>query len=101
MLVSPRLLDELADVLSRSKFRRWLTEEEADAFLSSIRLLAEPVADPDSVLRVSPDPDDDYLVALGVAARADALVSGDRHLSGLILDPPVETSATFLSRLQP
>jgi predicted nucleic acid-binding protein len=32
---------------------------------------------------VTEDPDDDYLVALAVAAQADVFVSGDHHLTEL------------------
>ena len=36
----------------------------------------------------SPDPGDDYLIALGAVAQA-AIVSGDGHLLGLADDLPV------------
>lgn len=46
LVVSDRLLAELADVLHREKFRRWLTMEDADDFIVGITLLADHVADP-------------------------------------------------------
>jgi predicted nucleic acid-binding protein len=50
---------------------------------------------------VTPDRGHDYLVALARAARADVLVSGDAHLTGLPdPDPPVLTPRGFLDRLQ-
>ena len=40
---------------------------------------------PDPVVSsgVTPDPDDDYLVALALATEADYLISGDADLTGL------------------
>jgi predicted nucleic acid-binding protein len=56
--------------------------------------------DPPDPVAVTRDPNDDYLVALAIAAQADALVSGDRDLTDL-QDPPVSvlTPRTFLDRL--
>lgn len=49
---------------------------------------------------LSPDPDDDYLIALARVAGADYLVSGDRHLLDLAdPDPPVLTPRQFLRLL--
>jgi putative PIN family toxin of toxin-antitoxin system len=83
VIVSQRLLDELTGVLLRSKFRRYASPTEVDqlvAELSAVAIMAEDPSDPPSVTR---DPGDDYLVALAVAAGADALVSGDRDLTDL------------------
>lgn len=59
-----------------------ISAEEAAAFVGRLSeegiLLADPVDPP----RVVPDdPNDDYLVALGVASNADALVTRDRHFA--------------------
>ena len=49
----------------------------------------------------TPDPDDDYLVALADACRCDYLVSGDRHLLGIVAaKPPVLTPRQFLDVLE-
>ena len=49
---------------------------------------------------VTPDPDDDYLVALARQAGADCVVSGDPHLKQAALtDMEVLTPAEFLDRL--
>jgi len=47
----------------------------------------------------SPDPGDDYLIALAAAADA-LLVSGDRHLLGLGGDIPVYNPARFLELVE-
>jgi PIN domain len=92
------VLSELADVLARARFRRWLSEDEAAAFVASLRCGARVVDDPPPEPGVTPDPDDDYVVALARAAGADYLVSGDRHLTDLSdPDPPVLTPVPSLS----
>jgi uncharacterized protein len=83
VIVSQRLLNELTGVLLRTKFRRYASPAEVHqlvAELSAIAIMTDDPPDPPSVTR---DPGDDYLVALAVAAGADALVSGDRDLTDL------------------
>lgn len=92
LVVSPQLLNDLAEVLQRPKFRRWLTQAEADSYLSFLREHAARVADPEAESGHTPDPDDDYLVTLARAAHVDVLVSGDSDL--VDLDDPVPPVAT-------
>ncbi len=82
LVLSPLLLGELREVLARDKLRRWISREDADAFLQVLDLLGETVEDPpeETWSRVCRDPDDDYLIALAEAAEATLLVSGDRDL---------------------
>lgn len=82
LLVSPLLLAELREVLAREKLRRWLSVEDAAAFVDAVVLLASPIDDPpdESWARVCRDPDDDYLVALAETNDVTLLVSGDRDL---------------------
>jgi putative PIN family toxin of toxin-antitoxin system len=100
-VVSPQLLDELREVLARTKFRRWLSLDEASQFVRNVRDLAEELPDPPPpATRRSADPDDEYLLALAAAAHVTALISGDRHLTELPdLDPPVLAPAAFLASL--
>jgi uncharacterized protein len=100
LIVSPSVLDELADVLARPKFRRFITTAIAVAFIDGLAADATILADPPDPPSVSPDPDDDYLIALARTADADYLVSGDRHLLDLTdPDPPVLTPRQFLDHL--
>jgi uncharacterized protein len=101
LVLSPALLAELAGVLDRPKFRRWLTADEARAFVSKLRTGAILIDDPPTAAPSTPDPGDDYLVALARKANADCLVSGDGDLTGLAdPQPPVFTPRTFLDSLQ-
>jgi putative PIN family toxin of toxin-antitoxin system len=82
-IICPHLLDELAEVLSRPKIRRFVGAEEASQYLHLVAAHAEHVADPASAPPVARDPDDDYLLALLDLSQADAVVSGDLDLLSL------------------
>ena len=100
LVVSKRLLAELESVLARPKFRRYLTLEQADRYVASLGREGRLVDDPGEIDTVSPDPNDDYLIALARASRAHVLVSGDPHLTSLALsDLRVATPRDFLDRL--
>jgi uncharacterized protein len=100
LIASPVLLDELRDVLARPRFRRWVSEATASEFVEGLAEDAEIIADPPAQAGLTPDPDDDYLLALARAAQADYLVSGDRHLLDLAdPEPPVLTPRQFLDLL--
>lgn len=79
------LLDELADVLSRKKWAAMLATERTDAayLMQRYGMLAKVVR-PEPIGRVVPDDaDDDAVIACAIAAGADLIVSGDKHLHGL------------------
>lgn len=81
---SPVLLEELADVLSRRKLAKTISalDTTPDSLLRDYRSFARSVR-PASVPRVVVDPDDDHVLACALAAHADLIVSGDRHLLNL------------------
>ena len=85
LYTSSVLLDELADVLSREKWAAMLTSRQTHAayLMQRYGVLARVVR-PNPIGRVVPnDPDDDALIACALAARADLIVSGDKHLLSL------------------
>ena len=100
LLVSPLLLAELREVLQRDKFRQYVSEAEADAYVELIRSESIVRADPRPLPEpLSADPDDEYLIDLARDARADALVTGDAHLLELRAIIPAMTPAEFLETL--
>jgi putative PIN family toxin of toxin-antitoxin system len=100
LIVSPLLLAELREVLRRDKFRRYVSQEEADAYVELIRTESVIHADPvPSLEPLSADPDDEYLIDLARDAQADAIVSGDAHLLELRAVIPAMTPAEFLELL--
>lgn len=96
-------LNELAQVLDRKKFDRYLDRESRRAFVSlmrrQVRLFAVQNADLAAVNPPCRDPKDTQFLALALASEADAIVSSDEDL--LILHPwrgiPIVTSAEFLA----
>jgi putative PIN family toxin of toxin-antitoxin system len=98
LVVSPHLLAELEQVLRRDKFRRYATSDEVKEYVDVLRDESIVVDDPDPASDpIGEDPDDEYLIALARAARVDALVSGDPHLTGLRDRIPVLTPREFLN----
>ncbi|HJU09525.1 MAG TPA: PIN domain-containing protein [Candidatus Binataceae bacterium] len=102
MITCPALLAELALVLSRVKFRPYVAPHEVEAYVALLRRLSLLVPDPKVEAGLTPDPGDDYLVALARTAGAHVLVSGDPHLTQLKdAEPPVLAPRAFLRRLSP
>jgi putative PIN family toxin of toxin-antitoxin system len=83
LVACPRLLSELAGVIERPKFRRWISLDEAARYVQDLAELARTGDDPANVLAVSRDGSDDYLIAFAQAEEADALVTGDPDLLDL------------------
>ena len=101
IVVCPMLLDEVATVLARPKFRPYVTGAEADAYVAILRREATMADDPVPLQGATRDPGDDYLVALARDVRARYLVSGDRHLTELEHpEPPVLTPRDLIDRLE-
>ena len=85
LFTSTTLLLELTDILGRAKFARKLAVAQLsiDRLVERYTLLAavvHPVAIPPTILD---DPDDDQVLACALAAKAEIIVSGDRHLLDL------------------
>jgi putative PIN family toxin of toxin-antitoxin system len=96
LVVSPQLIAELSDVLARPKFSAQAAEGRAEAYIAALAGDAIHIDDPPDPPAVSPDPGDDYLIALARAAHAHAIVSGDSHLIGLVdSTPPALTPRRF------
>jgi putative PIN family toxin of toxin-antitoxin system len=98
-VVSEHLLDELAAVLVRPKFRRWVSVEDALAFVEALRNHAGVHGPPAPSRQPARDPDDAYLVALAEATDA-VIVTGDDDLLAAGLTPPAITPRAMLDRLE-
>ena len=83
LLTAAEQLDELTRVTRYPKIRVRLQPALAGRLVNDLRALAV-VIDRLPAVDVSPDPDDNHLLALAEAGAADFLVTGDkRHLLGL------------------
>jgi len=101
LVVSAALVAEVAEVLSRPHIRRLVSPAEAIRLIEVLERLATSCEDPASVVAYTPDPDDDYLIALALAAEAEVIVSGDAHLAAYAgAGPRVLTPRDFLELLE-
>lgn len=99
IVVDELLLAELERALGYRKLRARIPAEDAAAFAELLRVEAEWGVALDEPPVRSPDPGDDYLIALAAGSDA-ALVSGDADLLGLRERLPVLTAAEAVARLE-
>jgi len=93
LIASSELLAELERALAYPKLTKRAEAAELIEFLGREAQLLDDPGDPPAIR--SPDPGDDYLIALAAVARA-VLVSGDRHLLSLANVVPVYSPAEFI-----
>ena len=82
-VVSPAMLDELVDVLSRSKFHNVIKKETAEELLKVIHDQALLVRPTIRLNVVTDDPDDNCFLEAAITAGAFCVVSLDPHLLSL------------------
>ena len=97
ILVSEATLNELADVLSRPKFDRYISIKDRQEFLRLLSRVADIVPTTYTV-HACRDPKDDMMLEVAVNGEAQTLVTGDRDL--LSLNPfhgiPIVTPAKYM-----
>ena len=78
ILVDTTLMDELNEVIHRPKFNRYITDLQIDNFLDLLfeRCLFVHTT---SIVKASPDPKDDFLLALCLDNQADYLLTGNKN----------------------
>ena len=101
-VLCPHLLEELREVLDRDRLRRFISREDAAAFVEYISRVGDVRADPVRVQGLVPDdPDDEFLFALAREAGVDYVLSSDQHLTALRSPrPPVITPARLVAELK-
>jgi putative PIN family toxin of toxin-antitoxin system len=99
LIVSELLITEVERAFTYPRLRKRIPAEKASAYVRWLRGHARIAEDPPAPPPIrSPDPDDDYLLALAIAERA-FLVTGDQHLLGLRDELPILPPAEFVKRL--
>ena len=99
VIVCERLLAEVTKALNYPKLRKRIAPADAAAFVELVRGVAELAPDPEEPPPItSPDPGDDYLLALAARERAH-LVTGDEHLLSLRRHAAVLSPRAFLTAL--
>ena len=101
LVICGRLLGEVRSVLiERPRLRKWISLEAAERYIGTLTAAADVVPDPASGPALTRDPDDDYVVHVARAHRADFIASGDADLlEGQEQNPPVIPPAEFEVRL--
>ncbi|MGH8614250.1 MAG: putative toxin-antitoxin system toxin component, PIN family [Gammaproteobacteria bacterium] len=77
------LIDELKETLSYAKFAQRIARfgSSVPILVARYEALVTEVSVPATPRVVVNDPDDDHVLACAMAARADMIVSGDRHFA--------------------
>tara|TARA_Y100000310_G_C20394867_1_gene674603 strand:+ start:61 stop:483 length:423 start_codon:yes stop_codon:yes gene_type:complete len=85
LFISHDILKETNRVLHEPKIQNIakLTETEINQFLDSITSIATLIENPPILRVIKDDPDDNRILACAVKAKANYLVSGDKHLLSL------------------
>ena len=81
LFTSMPLLAELTDILGRPKFGKkieasLLTVDQLVDHYAALTTLVRPTPTP----RIAPDPDDDVVIGTALAAKAGAIITGDKPL---------------------
>lgn len=104
LYTSRALIEELERVLTRDKFAALLRQSRFSAayLISRYTKLAQSIAVAPIEPVIAADPDDDAVLACALAARADLVVSGDRHLLDLkqYRDIPIVSVTEALRRIE-
>ena len=99
LLFSESTMYELADVLSRPKFDRYISREDRKGFLQRLGKIAEfvPII---QLIRECRDPKDDKFLEVALNGRADVIITGDADL--LAMNPwrgiAILSPADYLAR---
>lgn len=97
VVYSQQLLLEYLEVISRAKFRKLVSKSQVSRFVNLIlpRLSEIFIT---TVVQISRDKDDDYLLAMALESNADFLVTGDDDL--LVLKQIGKTKIIKMSEFQ-
>jgi putative PIN family toxin of toxin-antitoxin system len=100
LLTSEGTLEELAHVLRRKKFDRYVPLSQRERFLEAL-IFRSVLIEPNVVVQECRDPDDDKYLELAVAGNSSCLISSDDDL--LVMNPfrgiPIVTPTAFLARV--
>jgi putative PIN family toxin of toxin-antitoxin system len=85
LVTSAHMLEEFSEVITRRRITRKYPQAAENAeilldFLRAFAILAPGVPEPHAI---SPDRDDDFVLACALDEQVDCIVSGDPHLLGL------------------
>ena len=79
LLISEATMYELADVLARPRFDRYVSLDDRKSFLRRLGQIAESVSIT-QLVRECRDPKDDKFLEVALNGRADVIITGDADL---------------------
>jgi uncharacterized protein len=81
LIICPEILVELREVLvSRPRLRKWIAISDAERYLEMIHSRFDFVQNPQHIIPISRDSNDDFILALARQEYVDHIVSGDKDL---------------------
>jgi putative PIN family toxin of toxin-antitoxin system len=83
VIVSSPILEELARTFEKPYFRRYLTQTQSSRFLNLLQKRATVSPITVAVHGIATHPEDDFILATAISAKADYLVTGDTKLQRL------------------
>jgi len=104
LIISDQMLEEMRRVLQyphiKNKYN--LKDDDIAKVIDTIERFAVVLHDVEGVDVISEDPDDNKVLACAIAAEADFIVSGDKHLLklGKFEDIPIMTAKDFLKKME-
>jgi putative PIN family toxin of toxin-antitoxin system len=98
---SKELLEEYKDVIFRKKFEKYIRKEQVVRFINLVLTRLRPI-EIKTLVRLSRDEKDNFLLSMAIDSSADYLVSGDPDL--LVIKTIGKTKiidmSTFLKRIE-
>ena len=79
ILISNEQINELIDVLSRSKLQKYFSKEQVTEFLKLIETKSQ-IVEYKTIVNICRDPKDNYLLSMAIDSKADYLITGDADL---------------------
>ncbi|MBU4186412.1 MAG: putative toxin-antitoxin system toxin component, PIN family [Proteobacteria bacterium] len=104
LIISDQMLEEMRRVLQyphiKNKYN--LKDDDIAKVIDTIERFAVVLHDVEGVDVISEDPDDNKVLACAIAAEADFIISGDKHLLklGKFEDIPIMTAKDFLKKME-
>jgi uncharacterized protein len=77
ILSDDALMDEVYEVINRPKFKKYVSQSEIDDFYKLIQERTSRI-ETHSIVLVSPDPKDDFLLVICLDGNADYLLTGNK-----------------------
>ena len=83
LITSNELFSEFSKVITRPKFRRYISQSDQAKFHMVLRQQAEVTKIKTHFTEIKQDPNDNAVLETAHSARADYIISGDKHLLNL------------------